>query len=103
SKALEADPENVELVRALEQLRRGAGRERDRVATLRRLAKLEGEPERKRELSREAAQLAEVTLADAKLAEEVLRELLIENEADDWANSELTRLRENAGDHEEVV
>ncbi|MBX3224301.1 MAG: hypothetical protein KF795_27550 [Labilithrix sp.] len=102
-KALDADPENVELVRALEALRRGPGRERDRVATLRRLAKLEGEPDRKRELAREAAELSEVTLADAKLAEEVLRELLAENEADAWANGELTRLRENAGDHEEVV
>ncbi len=103
AKALEADPENIELVRALEELRRGPGRERDRVGTLRRLAKLEGEPDRKRELAKEAAQLAEMTLADVKLAEEVLRELLSENEADAWAASELTRLREAAGDHEEVV
>lgn len=103
AKALDADPENIDLVRALEALRRGPGRERDRVATLRRLAKLEGEPDRKRELAREAAELAEVTLADAKLAEEVLRELLAENDADAWANGELTRLRENAGDHQEVV
>lgn len=103
SKALDADPENVELVRAVESLQRGPGRERDRLATLRRLAKLEGEPDRKRELAREAAEVAEVTLADAKLAEEVLRELLAENEADAWANGELTRLRENAGDYEEVV
>jgi tetratricopeptide (TPR) repeat protein len=103
AKALDADPENVELVRALEALRRGPGRERDRVATLRRLAKLEGEPERKRELAREAAQLAEGTLADAKLAEEVLRELLADNDADAWANAELTRLRESSGDNEEVV
>src|SRR5262249_15099144 len=85
AKALDADPENVELVRALEELRRGPGRERDRITTLRRLARLEGDPEKKRELAREAAQLAEVTLADAKLAEEVLRELLAENEADAWA------------------
>ncbi|OJY31236.1 MAG: hypothetical protein BGO98_46070 [Myxococcales bacterium 68-20] len=103
AKALDADPENIELVRALETLRRGPGRERDRVATLRRLVKLEGEPDRKRELAREAAELAEVTLADAKLAEEVLRELLAENDADAWANGELTRLRENAGDYQEVV
>jgi len=103
SKALAADPENIDLVRALEELRRGPGRERDRVATLRRLAKLEGEPDRKRELAREAAQIAEGTLADAKLAEDVLRELLAENDADVWANTELTRLRESAGDHEEVV
>jgi golgin subfamily B member 1 len=103
AKALDGDPENIELVRAVESLRRGPGRERDRVATLRRLAKLEGEPEKKRELAKEAAQLAEVSLADAKLAEEVLRELLAENEADGWAAEELTRLREAAGDYEEVV
>src|SRR5262249_46285867 len=103
AKALDADPENVELVRALEELRRGPGRERDRVSTLRRLAKLEGDPERKHELSREAAQLAEVTLGDIRLAEEVLGEILADNEADAWAAEELTRLRELAGDHEEVV
>jgi tetratricopeptide (TPR) repeat protein len=103
AKALEADPENVELVRALEQLRRAPGRERDRVVTLRRLAKLEGEPDKKRALAKEAAEIAEVTLVDARLAEEVLRELLAENETDAWATEELTRLRENAGDFEEVV
>ena len=103
AKALEGDPENVELVRALEALRRGPGRERDRVATLRRLAKLEGEPEKKRELAKESANIAETTLGDAKLAEDVLRELLAEHEADPWAMAELTRLREAAGDHEEVV
>jgi tetratricopeptide (TPR) repeat protein len=103
AKALETDPENIDLVRALEELRRGPGRERDRIATLRRLAKLEGEPDVKRTLAREAAQLAEVTLGDAKLAEEVLREVLAENEADAWAAEELTRLREAAGDFEEVV
>jgi len=103
AKALETDPENIDLVRALEELRRGPGRERDRIATLRRLAKLEGEPDVKRTLAREAAQLAEGTLGDAALAEEVLRELLAENEADAWAAEELTRLREAAGDFDEVV
>jgi tetratricopeptide (TPR) repeat protein len=102
-KALAADAENLDLVRALEALRRGPGRERDRVTTLRRLARLEGDPAKKRELAREAAQLAEVTLIDVRLAEEVLRELLAENEADAWAAEELTRLRESAGDHNEVV
>ena len=102
-RASELDPENIQLVRSIEELERGAGRERDRVATLRRLAKLEGEPDKKRELSREAASIAETVLADAKLAEEVLRGLLAENEADAWAVEELTRLREQAGDDEEVV
>jgi len=103
TRALEADPENVELVRSLEQLTRDPGRERDRIAVLRRLARLEGDPVTKRELSREAAAMAEDLLADATLAEEVLRELLAENENDSWATEELTRLRQNAGDHAEVV
>lgn len=103
AKALDADPEDIELVRAIEELQRATGRERDRIGSLRRLMKLEGEPEQKRERAREATQLAEVALGDAKLAEEVLRELLVENEADAWAAEELTRLREAAGDDEEVV
>jgi tetratricopeptide (TPR) repeat protein len=103
TRASELDPENIDLVRAIEELRRGPGRERDRIASLRRLAKLEGEPDKKRELTRDAAQIAETVLGDAKLAEEVLRGLLAENEADAWAAAELTRLREGAGDHEEVL
>ncbi|WP_146653024.1 tetratricopeptide repeat protein [Labilithrix luteola] len=103
SKALERDPENIEWVRAVESLTRSPGRERDRIGVLRRLARLEGEPETKRTLSREAAELAEKILGDAALAEAVLRELLAENEADAWATEELTRLREAAGDHEQVV
>jgi len=103
TRALDVDPENVELVRALEELTRAPGRERDRIAVLRRLGRLEGDPARKRELAREAVQMAETVLADARLAEEVLRELLAENEADAWASEELTRLREDAGDHQEVV
>ena len=103
TKALALDTENIELVRAVEALQQGPGRERERVATLRRLAKLEGEPSRKQELARESAHIAESLLGDTNLAEEVLRELLAENEADTWAQDELTRLREAAGDHEEVV
>lgn len=103
AKALEADSENIEYVRALEALRRGPGRERDRVATLRRLAKLEGEPETQRSLAKEAATIAEMTLADPKLTEEIIRELLEWNEGDAWAMEELTRLRESARDFEEVV
>ena len=102
-KALESEPDNIELVRSLEQLRRGAGRERDRVATLRRLAKLEGEPETQRALAKEAASIAEMTLADPKLAEEILRELLEWVDADPFALAELTRRREGAGDYEAVV
>ncbi|CAN5681606.1 hypothetical protein BH11MYX4_BH11MYX4_06670 [soil metagenome] len=103
TRALEADPENVELVRSLEELTRAPGRERDRIAVLRRLARLEGDPSTKRELSREATAMAENILADARLAKEVLRELLAENENDAWATEQLTRLRQDAGDHAEVV
>ncbi len=103
SRALAADPENVELVRSLEELTRAPGRERDRISVLRRLARLEGELVKKRELAREAARLAEDVLADARLAEDVLRELLEANESDAWAAEELTRLRQDAGDYAEVL
>lgn len=103
TRALDMDPENIELVRALEELTRSPGRERDRIAVLRRLGKLEGDPERKRELAKEATDIAENVLADPRLAEDVLRELLQDNEADAWAAEELTRFRQDAGDHKEVV
>lgn len=103
TRALDLDPENVELVRGLEELTRAPGRERDRIAVLRRLGRLEGEPERKRELAREAVEMAENIVADPRLAEEVLRELLADNDGDAWAAEELTRLRQDAGDHAEVV
>lgn len=103
AKALELDADNVEILRALEELRRAPGRERDLVATLRARAKLEGDVDAKRELLREAKGLAETTVGDAALAEATLRDLLAEQEADLWALEELTRLREAAGDHGEVV
>lgn len=101
--AADLDPESIDFARAVEELRRAPGRERDRIASLRRLAKLEGEPDKKRELAREAASLAENVVGDAALAESILRELLADNEADAWAAEELTRLREAAGDHAEVI
>lgn len=103
TRALDLDPENVELVRSLEELTRAPGRERDRIAVLRRLGRLEGEPAKKREVAREAMEMAENVVADPRLAEEVLRELLEDNEGDAWAAEELTRLRQDAGDHQEVV
>jgi tetratricopeptide (TPR) repeat protein len=100
--ALERDPESLEILRALEELRRGPGRERDLCETLRRRAKVEPDIAEKRTLLREAKVLAEGA-GDAKLAEDVVRQLLAENEADPWALEELTRLREAAGDFAEVV
>ena len=59
--ALVADPENLEVLRAIESLRRAPGRERDLVATLRQMAKLEADLPAKRELLREARGLADAT------------------------------------------
>jgi tetratricopeptide (TPR) repeat protein len=101
--ALAADPDNGEILRSLEGLRRAPGRERELIATLRARVKLEASLETKRDLLKEAKTLAEVTVADLALAESVLRELLREDEADLWAVDDLTRLRDIAGDHAEVV
>jgi tetratricopeptide (TPR) repeat protein len=101
--ALKVDRENLDIIRAVESLRRAPGRERDLVDILQRRAKLETDLGRKRELYQEAKTLAQASVGDAALAESVLRDLLAEDEADAWALDELTLLREAAGDHEEVV
>ncbi len=98
-----ADPEDIDIVREIESLRRAPGRERDLVSTLRARAKLETELSEKRTLFREARELCDAPIADASLAEEVLRDLLKEDEADAWALGELTELRRRAGDFTEVV
>jgi tetratricopeptide (TPR) repeat protein len=102
-KGLKADSEDLEIVKAIEALRRAPGRERDLVETLRTRAKLETELSDKRALYKEARELADAPIADAKLAEEVLRDLLAEDEADAWGLAELTELRRRAGDWNEVV
>jgi tetratricopeptide (TPR) repeat protein len=103
TEALRLDAESLTILRALEDLRRGPGRERDLVETLRTRAKLETDLEAKRAALREAKALAETTLRDTALAEATLRDLLHEDEADAWGLEELTRLREAAGDFAEVV
>lgn len=100
--ALKKDPENVEILRTLEGLQRAPGRERELVATLRRRAALEGALEEKRILLREAHTLSSTVLSDAMLAEEILRELLKEDEANAWALEELTKARAAAKDWPEV-
>ncbi len=102
-RALSLDRENVEILRALEELQRAPGRERDLVATLRLRAGLENDIEEKKGLLREAKNLAESPVADASLAEAVLRDILREDDSDGWALVELTRLREAAADHAEVA
>jgi tetratricopeptide (TPR) repeat protein len=100
--ALTRDPENLEILRSIERIRRAPGRERDLVKSLRRLAELELDPSTKRQLFREAKVLAEEHVRDPSLTEEVLRQLLDEDEANLWALEELTRLREAASAFDEV-
>jgi golgin subfamily B member 1 len=102
TKALASDPENVEILRTIESLQRGPGRERDLVATLRRRASLEGSLEDKRVLLREAHALATTALPEPGLGEEILRELLKEDEANAWALEQLTAARASEKDWEEV-
>jgi tetratricopeptide (TPR) repeat protein len=103
ARALAIDPENLDVLRALEDLRREPGRERELVHTLRTRARLETDIETKRDLLREAKGLAEGPVGDRELAEATLRDLLTEDEADLWALEELTNLRAAAGDDAEVV
>ena len=103
ARALAVDPENVDVLKALEDIRRAPGRERDLVQTLRTRARLEGDLATKRELLREAKGLAETAVGDRELAEAVLRDLIAEDEGDLWALEELTKLRASAGDDAEVV
>jgi tetratricopeptide (TPR) repeat protein len=101
--ALAIDPENVDVLRALEDIRRAPGRERELVHTLRTRARLEGDIAVKRELLREAKGLADGPVGDSTLAEAVLRDLVAEDEGDVWALEELTKIRVAAGDDNEVV
>jgi tetratricopeptide (TPR) repeat protein len=102
-RALTLDPENLDILRALEAIRHAPGRERDLVRTLRARAHLESDIATKRDLLRQAKELAESSLADTELAEAVLRDLVAEDEGDIWAYEELTRIRAAAGDDVEVV
>ncbi len=101
--ALRLVPDDLAVIQAVEAIQRAPGREADLVATLRTRAKIEPEIEVKRALLREAQATAEGTLQDRSLAEAVLRDILLEDEADSWALEELTRLRELAGDSADVV
>ncbi len=100
-KALKHDSQNEVILRSIEEIQRAAGRERDLVSTLRRLAKIDGISGAS-ELRREAFTIAEQRASDAALAEEILREVIAADEADAWALAELTRLRKQAGDAQET-
>ncbi|MFW5738828.1 MAG: tetratricopeptide repeat protein, partial [Myxococcota bacterium] len=103
SEALERDPDNLDLLRSIEDLQREPGREKELIATLRRRAVLELDVDKRRELFREAKSLAETALDDPKLSEEVLRQLIELDDGYLWAYEELTQLREKAEDYKEVV
>lgn len=103
TKALARDPENLELLRSVESLQREPGRERDLIETLRRRAMLETDGDKRRDLFREAATLAEGSVHDEALAEQVLRQLIEVDDAWIWPFEELTRFRERASDWPETV
>jgi tetratricopeptide (TPR) repeat protein len=102
-KALAIDPDNLDVLRSVEEIRRAPGRERELVQTLRTRARLETDLATKRELLREAKALAEHPVGDRDLAESALRDLIAEDEGDLWALEELTKIRAAAGDDGEVV
>ena len=101
--ALHVDPDNLELLQAIEELQREPGRERDLIATLRRRAILDLDTEKRRELFREAKTLAHAVLADDELTEQVLRQLIELDDGYLWPYEELTQLREKKEDFAEVV
>ena len=101
--ALKRDPDNLDLLRSIEDLQREPGRERELIGTLRRRAVLELDTEKRRELFREAKSLAETAVEDDALCEEVLRQLIEIDDGYLWAYEELTQLREKAEDFKEVV
>lgn len=100
--ALKHDPQSDFILREIEILQRSPGRERELVATLRRLAALDGLQGAPADLRREAKTLAETVLADAELVEAILREMIAADESDAWAVAELAKVREKAGDYKEV-
>ena len=100
--ALKHDPQSDFILREIEILQRAPGRERELVATLRRLASLDGLQGAPADLRREAKMLAETVLEDAALVETILREMITADESDAWAVAELAKVREKAGDFKEV-
>jgi tetratricopeptide (TPR) repeat protein len=100
--ALKHDPQSDFILREIEILQRSPGRERELVATLRRLAALDGLQGAPADLRREAKTLAETVLDDAALVEVILREMITADESDAWAVAEITKVREKAGDYKEV-
>lgn len=99
--ALEFDPNNDDLLLLLEDLQRAGGRDRPLLQTLRRRAKMQLDERRRETLYTQAKELAE-SMGDSAAAEEVLRELLVQDDANVWALDALTSLREAAQDYPET-
>ncbi|MBN2196558.1 MAG: tetratricopeptide repeat protein [Polyangiaceae bacterium] len=101
ARALAYDSTSDEVLAQIEELQRDPGRERDLVATLRQRAALQVDDVKREELHRQAKDLAD-RLGDAELGEQILRDLVAHDDVNVWALSELTRLREAAGDYAET-
>ena len=101
TRALDFDPSSDEVLADLEALQKAPGRERDLITTLRRRAALQFDPDARNDHFRTAKELAD-QLGDTALAEQLLRETLTHDDTNLWALSELTKLREAAGDYQET-
>ncbi len=100
-RALRFDPDNDEVLAQLELLQERPGREVARVHTLRRRARVHSDASSREQYYRQAEELA-LSEGQSELAEQVLRELLQDDPEHPWALTELSRLREQAGDQQEL-
>jgi tetratricopeptide (TPR) repeat protein len=95
------DDEAEELLARLDGLQARPGQELARAETLRRRARVAADDTTSEEFYRNAEELA-LSVPNTNLAEQIVRELLERQDQHAWALSELSRLRELAGDHAEV-
>ncbi len=95
-----AAPDNLDIVKELEQLRRVLGREQDLIEVLVARARLEDDADSQKMLRREARALAG---PDAALAEAIVREALELDGDDLWALGELSELLDASGQWTELA
>ncbi|MDP3279427.1 MAG: tetratricopeptide repeat protein [Deltaproteobacteria bacterium] len=98
--ALEADPENTEVLALLEKLLRTPGRELELASTLKRRAELEFDTVMKKQRFREAAKLSEAHGALDQAAD-LMNRCLDADDADVETLEEFARLRALQGRHED--
>ena len=96
-----ADDEADELLARLDGLQARPGQELARAETLRRRARIASDDVTSEDFYRKAEELA-LSVPNVDLAEQIVRELLERQDQHAWALGELSRLREEAGDHAEV-